>query len=195
MIRRRFTNAHVGSASTFRELALSFPDDDLQSIARILTAAKLPHALIGGHAVNAFLPPRFTADIDITVQHSQDALARMRIALEQAGYRMTTEDGVGFPSGPDFIRYCRSQSDPPIELQAAKTQFQKIVIDRAVVSKTGLSVATVEDLIVLKLIANRPKDRADLAGLLNVPDVDWEHVEHWAREWEVLKLLARLREA
>jgi hypothetical protein len=57
----------------------------------------------------------------------------------------------------------------------------------------GLRVATAEDLIVLKLIANRPKDQNDLRGLLELPDLDWPYVEHWAGEWGVLDALRRLR--
>ncbi len=173
---------------------MSTPDDVLELVARILSEAKLSHALIGGHAVNAFLPPRFTADIDITVTADPGALGRVRAALEKTGYRVTTQHEPQLPSGPDFVRFEREQDDPPIELQAAKTQFQKTVIERACPTGSGLAVATVEDLIVLKLIANRPKDLADLAGLVKVPSVDWDHVEKWAREWEVLDRLTRVRE-
>ncbi len=58
-----------------------------------------------------------------------------------------------------------------------------------------LAVATPEDLIVMKLIANRAKDRADLDGRVRLEGLDWTYVERWAAEWEVLELLRRVRDA
>jgi hypothetical protein len=39
------------------------------------------------------------------------------------------------------------------------------------------------------------KDLADLAGLAELPDLDWAYVEEQAREWELLDRLALLRPA
>jgi hypothetical protein len=38
-------------------------DDVLTVIATAFDSARLPYALIGGHAVNVWLEPRFTADL------------------------------------------------------------------------------------------------------------------------------------
>lgn len=73
-----------------------------------------------------------------------------------------------------------------MEIQAAKTALQREVIRRAVVSEEGMRVATAEDLVILKLIADRPKDQADLAGLVRLPGLDWAHVERWAEQWGLL---------
>jgi hypothetical protein len=80
-----------------------------------------------------------------------------------------------------------------VEIQAAKTALQHDVVCRARTSSEGVRVATPEDLIVLKLIADRPKDRQDLLGLVALPDLDWAHVERWAAEWDVADRLASLR--
>lgn len=169
------------------------PDDVLAVIAAALDGAGLAYALIGGHAVNAWLEPRFTADVDLTIAADPAALARATTALEAVGYRVAHEHGADLPSGPDFVRFTRGPDDPPIELQAAKTRLQDEVIQRARRDARGVATATAEDLILLKLIAHRPKDLADLAGLLALPDIDWAYVEDRARDWEVLDRLARLR--
>lgn len=59
------------------------------------------------------------------------------------------------------------------------------MVDRAIEAGGGIRVATPEDLIVLKLIADRPKDRIDLESLALLPDLDWNRVARWAREWKV----------
>ena len=137
---------------------MSPPEDAFALLARVLADAELPHALIGGHAVNAYLPPRFTADIDVTVSALPDALSRARAGFEAAGYRATTVHGAQLPSGPDFVRFSRGPTDAPVELQAAKTAYQNTVVARAKPGPSRLAVATAADIIVRQLIAPRPTD-------------------------------------
>ncbi len=56
-------------------------------------------------------------------------------------------------------------------------------------------MATPEDLIVMKLIADRPKDAVDLLGLVRLPSLDWQYVERWTAAWDVTDRLARVRAA
>ena len=168
-------------------------NDPLALLAAVFERAGLAYALIGGHAVNVWLEPRFTADVDVTVMADPAALARARAGLEAAGYQVATEHGADLPSGPDFVRFTRGRDDPPIELQVAKTRLQEELIARARRHQGGVATATPEDLILLELIAHRPKDLADLAGLLALAEIDWPYVEERAREWDVFDRLARLR--
>jgi hypothetical protein len=161
----------------------------------LLTRAQIPHALIGGHAVNAWVEPRYTADIDITIQTDAAAAnARLVSALGEGGFVRTLVHGEDLPSGPDFIRYKSQDGRVTLELQAAKTAFQRELIERARPLRSGLlRVATPEDLIVLKLIADRPKDQIDLLGLAALPDLDWAYVDRWAKVWGVHERATRLR--
>jgi len=163
----------------------------LDQVARILNAAHTPYALIGGHAVNLVLEPRFTADIDITIAADPAGLARVRAALLGAGFHTEREHGTKQVSGPDFVRF-DDDDGTIVELQTAKTAFQRSAIARAN-DHAGIRVATAEDLIVFKAIANRPKDQIDLLGLARLPNIDWNYVEAHARDWGVELLLERVR--
>jgi hypothetical protein len=165
----------------------------LALLARLLDEIGVPYALIGAHAVNAWLEPRFTADVDITAATSADEMARLRRGLAAAGFRVEREHGATLPSGPDFFRFRNADRSLLLEVQAAKTAFQREVVARAVPSPSGLRVATIEDLLVLKLIADRPKDQGDLDGLARRPGIDWAYVERWANEWGVEARLLALR--
>jgi hypothetical protein len=169
--------------------------DVLASLGNLLTRAGLPYALIGGHAVNVWVEPRFTADVDVTVQATVDDLARLKASLAAEGYAVVREHGVELASGPDFIRFTSPRAGVTLEVQTAKTDFQREVIRRAAPAGGGVRVASPEDLIVMKLIANRAKDRADLEGLLGLPAIDWDYVERWATAWGTLEELRRLRRA
>jgi len=165
----------------------------IAEVAALLEASGVPYAIIGAHAVNVWLEPRFTADIDVTVQAGAPELRQLQAALASRGFSVAREYGAELPSGPDFVRFISRDSTIVVEIQAAKTDFQREVIRRGAIER-GIRVATPEDLIVLKLIANRPKDAIDLIGLARLPAVDWTYVEHWASEWGVADRLARLRQ-
>jgi hypothetical protein len=161
----------------------------------MLEREAIDYALIGGHAVNAWLEPRFTADVDIVVAAGTDDLDRLKLALAAEGFAVTREHGADQPSGPDFVRLESDSSALILEVQAAKTLFQQEVIRRASVGAAGARIATVEDLIVMKLIADRAKDQVDLFGLVELPDIDWTYVERWAEEWQIRDRLERVLDA
>lgn len=168
--------------------------DPLASLAAILERAGVVYAVIGGHGVNAWLEPRATGDVDLTLEAGAGAQARVAHALVEAGFRSTRVHGADLPSGPDFVRFESADGVLVVEIQAAKTPLQRELIRRAQRAENGLCIATPEDLIVLKLIANRPKDRIDLLGLAALPALDWGYVEHAAAEWGVLERLRTLRD-
>lgn len=163
----------------------------VDEVARILSGAAADYVLIGGHAVNVVLEPRFTADIDVTIAAEPAALARARAALLAAGFRVEREHGAAQPSGPDFVRFV-DDDGTILELQTAKTALQRSAIARAQIH-AGVRVATPEDLIVFKAIANRPKDQIDLLGLVRLPNIDWAYVDVEARNWSVDAVIANVR--
>lgn len=168
-------------------------DEPLPHVAQLLASLGSDYAVIGAHAVNCWLEPRLTGAIDVTVATDRGQLEALRGRLLGEGFRVAREHGGGTASGPDFVRFVSEDGETVIEVQAAKTEFQREVVRRAVSTPEGLRVATVEDLIVLKLIADRPKDHADLEGLLGLGALDWAHVEQWATTWGVLDRLQRRR--
>lgn len=159
----------------------------------IFTAAGVRYAVIGAHAVNAWVEPRFTADIDITISASPAEYDRLREKLAEAGFELAVEYGADLASGPDFLRFVAIEDGASVELQSAKTAFQLAIIQRAVLAD-GAAVATPEDLIVMKLIADRPKDRLDIAQLATIPGLDWDYIAAWAREWQIQDRLRRARD-
>ena len=168
-------------------------DNPLPYVARILDSVGASYVVIGGHAVNCWLEPRLTGDIDVAVSGNRAQMEALRAALLSEGFRVTREHGAEAASGPDFVRFVSADGETVIEKQAAKTEFQREVIRRAVSTPEGVRVATVEDLIVLKLIADRTKDQADIEGLLNLGTLDWEYIEKWAAIWGVSERLHRMR--
>jgi hypothetical protein len=158
--------------------------------------AGLATALIGGAAVNAFEDPRFTKDLDLTVQADARAVSRFVASLERNGFEVLRRQDEGSSSGPDFVQLIRPGTPDMIDIITAKTEYQQLVIERAIRAPgQSLPIATPEDLIVLKLIANRPIDHTDTFLLARDNPIDWSYVEQWAKTWDVVPHLEALQAA
>jgi hypothetical protein len=168
--------------------------EEVLALDRLLDEAGISGCLIGGVAVNFVLEPRTTEDVDLTIPADAEAISRLRSAFLAAGYVVRTEAAPDAASGPDFLRFVRKDSSP-IEFLTAKTPFQENVLSRATALEgtRRLSVATPEDLIVLKLLADRTKDLRDLLGLLELPNLDWSYIEREIRFWDLGGRLDRIR--
>lgn len=160
-------------------------------------------AVIGAVARNAWAPPRATTDIDVTVSGREDALLAIGNALEALGYVRVREHRTD-PADPlPDIRTYRSPSGPPrqIDILVAKTPFEREVLARVEpidLGGTELPVASPEDLVVYKLLADRPRDREDIRSILTTQEragrpIDWAYIEHWSAFWRITDRLERLR--
>ncbi|GAB4323642.1 MAG: hypothetical protein Kow0010_05090 [Dehalococcoidia bacterium] len=150
-------------------------------------------AMIGAHAVGRYVAPRVTFDVDVTVIADAKGIAALRGGLERAGMVAVRSSGEAQPSGPDFIRLRHPDSGLVLDIQVGKTTFERELVERAHAGMTQtLPPATPEDLVVLKLISFRLKDRQDVVELLGIPGLDREYLAKRAAEWHVEDRLDRL---
>jgi hypothetical protein len=115
---------------------------------------------------------RATADVDYLVAWDD----RLVPGLIDAGFdvRVLPETGE-----PDLIRVRRA--DGLADLIVARTAYQDLALVRA-----ADHVLTVEDVLIHKLIAWRPRDRDDIRSILSTGIAyDSEYVNHWGAEWGV----------
>ena len=176
-----------------RAKALAF----LEWLSQELERARLDAVLIGGQARNFWAEPRATLDYDFTTAADAEGFQRLREALLDEGFRIVRDQGPSQPSGPDFVQFIKDSTREAIDFQTAKTEFQVSVVERGVRLDPDqpLRVATAEDLIVLKLIANRPQDITDCIEVAMSRDLDWAYIDHWCDEFQVRDRADGLREA
>ncbi len=93
-------------------------------------------------------------------------------------------EGVGFETrvsrdGEDVHLIRARRSDGSIDLIIAGTDYQRLAIERG-----AHAVLTIEDVLVHKVIAWRPKDQDDIRSILEAGhEFDREYVERWTVEW------------
>jgi hypothetical protein len=153
----------------------SGPENEACSLAvsSLLEELHVPWTLIGAVAASYYRSkPRPTTDVDYLVAWDERLVPR----LVDAGFDVRLLEDQG---EPHLIRARRN--DGQIDLIIATTEYQQLAIDRA-----RDHVLTVEDVLIHKLIAWRPRDQDDIGSILSTGiSFDKAYVNHWAGEWGV----------
>jgi hypothetical protein len=149
-----------------------------------LEAASVRYVVVGGVAVVLHGHPRLTADLDLIIELSPAAaLAAMR-ALSRLGLRprapVQIEDFANENLRKTWIRdkamrvfSLWSPEDPlrVVDIFADHPIPFEDLYRRATITAMGsqtIRVASIEDLIALKRLADRPKDRSDIEALSEI---------------------------
>jgi hypothetical protein len=157
---------------------LDLSADDLR---QVLAENGIVTVLIGAHAANRYrLEARHTVDVDYLASSLEGAA----LVLREVGctVREVAENGV------PYLISARVGATV-IDVLVAETAYQKEAMSRA---RDG--VLTVEDVIIHKLIAARPRDIDDIRSILSTRiALDESYVEDKAGQWEVLDCWIQLR--
>lgn len=142
-----------------------------EAIERVTSRWVLAGALA---ALRYRLAVRETTDVDILVSWHPELTA----TLEKAGYPLRTYADPG-----EHPHLLVSRGDRgAVDFIVATTDYQELAIDRGMVDHA----LTVEDVLIHKLLAWRPRDRDDIVSILAARhEFDNAFVELWAREWDV----------
>jgi len=141
---------------------------DLQMALSRVDAASM---LIGGVAVIARGVPRTTLDVDATIDASGVELAQLLGELGRGGVVPRIDDAIGFARTSQVLLLRHTSSGTPVDPSLAWLPFEREALRRsAVVSigRTKVRVPRVEDLVLYKLIAARPKDLDNAEQLLAI---------------------------
>jgi hypothetical protein len=156
-------------------------DGDLHRIFEALGAAEVRYLIVGGVAVVLHGYPRFTADLDLLVELDRpNALAAVR-ALGGLGYRPRAPVAADAFADPEsrrtwieekgltiFSMWSPALPATEVDLFVEEPLPFTDAYRRAVRVDLGgstISVASIEDLIRLKRVANRPRDVEDIEAL------------------------------
>jgi hypothetical protein len=174
--------------------------DALRDIVQICSGLKIPCAIMGGMAVRVHGIPRPTHDIDVTIQIERDRLADLYDALERCGYSVPeafrsgwVDSVAGMPLVKARIHHEAQSVD--IDIFLAESEFQDSLIERRQITQVGeirAEVVSPEDLVLLKLLAGRPRDIADVGDILFTQgELDTVYLRKWANELGVVAELDR----
>lgn len=178
--------------------------DALRHVWNVLQGTGTPVALAGGLALAAWKHVRATRDVDLLVSIPPEGERAILSALTAAGIRSKSAPPIR-PLGD--VRIAQFLYEPPealvdiqIDLLIADTEFHQQALERRIPAELDgltIEVLTCEDLILLKLLAGRILDRADVIALMheNQTQLDESYLNDWASRLNVTKELTEAREA
>jgi len=158
------------------EQAAAMVKERLKRSVAALEAAGIPHAVVGGHAVAAWVARidpaavRTTVDVDLLIDRAD--LPRAIVALEQVGFIHSFTFGINiFVDGPSgkareavHILFAGEPVKPGDPLPAPDLSAAQTL--------DGYRIVDLDRLIVMKLTAFRDKDKTHLRDMIDVGLID-----------------------
>lgn len=143
--------------------------------------------IIGGQAILVHGEPRMTNDIDITLGIDIDEFPKVAALIDELGLVPLVNEV------EDFIEKTRTL---PIRDQATGIRvdliFSFIGYEREAILRghqlmmlgVGINYASKEDIIIMKIVAGRPKDLDDAAGvIIRNKSLDEVYIRKWLNEF------------
>ena len=159
----------------------------VKEVGEFLDSEDWQFMVIGGLAVQIWGRVRTTQDADISVGIDRDERERL---VEQAGkrFKLIPEDPKEFITKTNVLPL-QTALGIDVDLICAWTDMEREAIRRVkdVEIDPGFSmrVCSAEDLVVMKFISDRPRDREDVEGILirSGEEMDHDYVREWLRQF------------
>ncbi len=179
-------------ASDWTALPVRSPVADLLAdLAAALDAQRIPWYLFGAQAAIVYGVARLTADVDVTVQApAHRPVAEWIVTLEAHRFQPRFRDPA-FLAQTRVLPLVHDPTGLPVDLVLAGPGLEEEFLARArrlPIDGVVVPVVDVSDLVILKILAARPKDLDDVAALLRVQG---ERID----DTRVRRVLALLEEA
>lgn len=160
----------------------------LTEIAEQLRRARIEYMVIGGQAVLVYGEPRLTRDIDITLGVDIDRFDEVLAASVKAHLTPLHPDPVSFARSTRVLPVEDISSGIRIDLIFSFSPYEQVALTRVRFHKLGavdVAFASVEDVIVHKMVAGRPRDLEDVKGILARASVrDDAYILRWLEQFE-----------
>lgn len=160
----------------------------LERIASELNQSEIPYMIIGGQAVLLYGEPRLTKDIDITLGIGIEKLPIIKKFAQNLKLKSLVE------KVDDFVRNTMvfPTQDPTsgirVDFIFSFSSYERQAIDRSisvVFSSTPIQFASIEDVIIHKIFAKRPRDLEDVRTILiKNSEYDIQYINKWLEKFD-----------
>ncbi|OGQ40171.1 MAG: hypothetical protein A3A85_06325 [Deltaproteobacteria bacterium RIFCSPLOWO2_01_FULL_42_9] len=163
-------------------------EEILARIGAALVKCNIPYMIIGGQAVLLYGEPRLTRDIDITLGVNTNHLNQLLTILQKIALKPIPEDIESFVKQTMVLPALDETTGIRIDFIFSFTPYETEAIKRAKsinILNQEVCFASVEDVIIHKIFAGRPRDLEDVRTiLLKNPDIDIRYTQDWLKEFD-----------
>ena len=162
--------------------------DSLVKIATELNKRQIPYMVIGGQAVLLYGEPRLTKDIDITLGLGRDGFDEVKGMVHNLNLRILVDHPKEFVQKTMVLPVTDDKTGIRVDLIFSFSLYEKQAIARAKdvkLNRTVVKLASLEDVVIHKVIAGRARDIEDVTSiLLKNPDYDIKYINKWLKEFD-----------
>ena len=158
----------------------------LKKISRELRKVSIPHMVIGGQAVLLYGEPRLTRDIDITLGIGVNELNKIKKIVSIIGLKILVKKE--FVERNMVLPTIEEKSGIRVDFIFSFSPYERQAIERGKDVKLGrtfVRFASLEDVVIHKVIAGRARDMEDIKSiLLKNPKYDSGEIIKWLKEFD-----------
>lgn len=159
----------------------------LADLMKWLDAARIPSVVIGGVAASVLGRPRLTQDVDALAILPEGEWANALSTAAHHGILPRIESPLDFARRSRVLLMRHVESGIDIDVTFGGLLFERAAVDNSKIHYIGglrIRLPRVEDLLIMKAVARRPKDLQDIEGLLAAhPEADVTTVRRWVSEF------------
>lgn len=160
----------------------------LRRTATELNRRHIPYMIIGGQAVLLYGEPRLTKSVDITLGIGINGLGRVITAAKRLKLKILVSGAEEFVSETMVLPTIDEKSASRVDFIFSSSAYERTAIKRAVsvrIGKTPVRFASLEDLVIHKIISGRARDFEDIKSvLLKNPRHNVRYISTWLRKFD-----------
>jgi len=161
----------------------------LESIARSLDRRKIPYMVVGGQAVLLYGEPRLTRDIDVTLGIGPERHKEIGELAAELGWKVLVDVPAEFVRKSLVLPCADPKSGIRVDFIFSFSEYERQALTRVrrvPMGNTEVRFVAVEDLIIHKLVAGRPRDVEDVRNiLLKRPILDLPYLRRWLEDFDL----------
>lgn len=159
----------------------------LGDLVRWLWAKRVAGVVIGGVAASILGRPRATRDVDVVVLLDQERWRAFLATGAQFGFAGRLPNVLAFARRARVLLVRHEPTGIDVDIVFAALAFEEEAVARAqsvTVGGVTFPLSTPEDLTIMKAVAHRPRDLADIEAVVDVhPNLNLRRVRRWVREF------------
>jgi len=160
----------------------------IKTLAKEIDRSGIDYMIIGGQAVLIYGEPRLTKDIDITLGTGLEGYEKVLEIINNLKLKILPKNPLKFVKQTLVLPVLHSDSGIRIDFIFSYSEYEKNALKRVKKVKIdGITVkyASLEDLIIQKIISGRERDIEDVKGiLLKNKKLNERYIKKWLREFE-----------
>ena len=173
----------------------------LEKVAISLDKHGITYMVIGGQAILLYGEPRLTRDVDITLGLGPDNVSEILDIAGSLGWKILVDSPEKFVTETMVLPCLEQSTGIRIDFVFSLSPYEKQALNRVkrvLIGKTHVCFASVEDIIIHKIVAGRPRDIEDARKvLIKNQNINTKYIRRWLEQFDKLlsqSFLSRFKE-